>query len=83
MSNNKTLMWVSVLLGVIFIGIAFFYWTTSAGSLPSFVPGFKAGDTAVHFKHGLAAAILAALLFVFAWFQSAPKKSVESASPQQ
>lgn len=61
---------VSVVLGVLFVIIAVVYWTTPAGNLPSFMPGFQAGSTVAHFKHGLAAIILAAGSFIYAWFAS-------------
>jgi hypothetical protein len=60
----------AVILGVVFLAIAVVYWTTDAGSLPSFFPGHEAGSSHMHFKHGLAAAVVAAACFVFAWFQT-------------
>jgi hypothetical protein len=59
-----------IAVGIIFIGIAVFYWMTPAGHLPTFVPGYLAGSPDVHFKHGLAAAIVAFLGFAFAWFSN-------------
>ena len=72
---NKILVWLAVLLGICFVGAGIYYWLTPAGSLQSFVPGFEAGSTHVHFKHGLASLILAAGLFIYAWFKSAPKEA--------
>lgn len=77
---NKTLAWLAGILGIIFLGLAAYYWLTPAGSLPHFVPGFEAGSTHVHFKHGLASLILALGLFAFAWFTSAPQKDTTTAS---
>ncbi|HML14452.1 MAG TPA: hypothetical protein VK456_14180 [Xanthobacteraceae bacterium] len=57
-----------VVLGVIFLVIACVYWLVPAGSLPSFVPGFEAGSTHVHVKHGVAALAVAVVCFVVAWF---------------
>ncbi len=68
--NKKMLTYGAVVLGIVFIGVAIMYWTTAAGSLPVFVPGYENGVTAVHFKHGLASLILAVALFIFAWFRS-------------
>lgn len=73
--NNKFLVWGSVILGVALLGLALFYWTTPAESLPHYLPGYEAGRATVHFKHGLAALILACFLFVFAWFKSGPKSA--------
>ena len=57
-----------VVLGVIFVVIACVYWFVPAGSLPGFVPGFEAGSTRVHIKHGVAALAVAAGCFIVAWF---------------
>ena len=62
-------------VGIIFIVIAFVYWLTPAGSLPSFMPGFQAGSSITHFKHGLASLIIGLLAFVYAWFASGKKSS--------
>ncbi len=62
----------SVLLGILFLIIAAYYWMTPAGNLPHFMPGYVANGTVAHFKHGLASLILAFGLFIFAWFKSAP-----------
>ena len=75
---NKTILtWLAVILGVIFVGVAIYYWMTPAGSLPPYsVFGYEAGSEHIHFKHGLASLILAIGLFIFAWFKSAPEKEV-------
>lgn len=73
---NKSIAILAGLLGVIFVGVAVMYWMTPAGALPPYLPGFAAGSAHMHFKHGLASLILGAGLFVFAWFKSAPAKSL-------
>ncbi len=65
----------AIILGIIFIILAIVYWATPAGSLPHFLPGFIAGSSKIHFKHGLGALILAIALFVYAWFATAKKSS--------
>ena len=70
---NKTLSVLAIIIGILLLGVAVLYWTTPASNLPAFMPGFEAGITTIHFKHGLASAILGVALFVFAWFRSAPK----------
>jgi hypothetical protein len=70
MTKRPQLIIPAVILGIVFLAIAIVYWTTDAGSLPSFFPGHEAGSSHIHFKHGLAAAVVAAACFVFAWFQS-------------
>ena len=72
---NKPLVIVLSVLGLLFLALAFFYWFTPAGLLPHYLPGYEAGVSAVHVKHGLAALIVALALFVFAWFESGKKKS--------
>jgi hypothetical protein len=57
-----------VILGLVFAAMAVLYWALPAGSLPSFVPGYEAGSTLVHVKHGIAAAAAAVLCFAFGWY---------------
>jgi hypothetical protein len=71
--KNKTLVVGSVILALIFIALACFYWITPADALPSYFPGYDATSTVIHFKHGLASLLLALALCVFAWFKSAGK----------
>ena len=71
--KNKPLVIVSVILGAIFIIVAFVYWFTTAGSLPSFMPGYEMGSSIIHVKHGIGAFILGLALFILAWFKSAKK----------
>ena len=59
-------------IGVIFVIVAIVYWLIPAGSLPGFMPGYETGSTQVHVKHGIAALVVAAGCFVFAWFQTGP-----------
>ena len=70
MTKRPQLIVPAVILGLVFVAIAIVYWTTDAGSLPSFFPGHESGSTDIHFKHGLAAAIVGLGCFVFAWFQT-------------
>lgn len=70
MTKRPQLVWPAVILGVIFLVIAAIYFIDDAGSLPSFFPGHEDGSTHVHFKHGLAAAVVGLGCFVFAWFQT-------------
>jgi hypothetical protein len=61
-------------LGVALLVVAVLYWVDTAGSLPSFFPGHKAGSTTHHVKHGVAALVVALGFFLFAWFQSGPTR---------
>ena len=59
---------IAVILGLAFAAVAIVYWVMPAGSLPGFLPGFEAGSTLVHVKHGIAAALAAVLFFAFGWY---------------
>ena len=59
---------IAIVLGLAFLALAIVYWVVPAGSLPSFVPGFEAGGTRIHLKHGIAAVVVAVALFGFSWY---------------
>ncbi len=59
---------VAIILGLICAALAAVYWLVPAGSLPAFMPGFEAGSPRIHVKHGVAAAVVAVLLFAVARF---------------
>lgn len=73
--SKKFLVGASVILGIIFLIIAGFYFARTAGSLPTFFPGHQTGSNTVHRKHGLAAVIVAAALFIYSWFASGKKQT--------
>jgi ammonia channel protein AmtB len=75
--KNNFLTYGAVLAGIVFIIIAIVYWTNTAGSLPHFFPGFEAGATNVHVKHGIASLFLGLALFAYAWFRSGKKTIAE------
>jgi hypothetical protein len=75
MTKRRNLILPAVLLGLVFLAIAIVYFVEPASSLPSFFPGHEAGSSHHHTKHGIAALVLAAACFVFAWFQSGPSES--------
>jgi hypothetical protein len=58
----------AIILGLLFLVLAIVYFAVPAGSLPGFLPGFEAGSTRVHVKHGLASFVVAVVLFVIAWY---------------
>jgi hypothetical protein len=67
---------LSALVGLLLVIAAFVYFITPANHLPHFLPGFEAGYTKTHFKHGIGALCLGLACFAFAWFQtgkSSPK----------
>jgi hypothetical protein len=58
----------ALILGIIFLILAIVYFVIPAGSLPGFLPGFEAGSEHVHLKHGVAALVVAVVLFVISWY---------------
>ena len=64
---------IAIIIGIIFIILAIYYWITPAGSLAHFIPGFEEGVTTIHMKHGLASFILGLGLFAYAWFKGGKK----------
>jgi len=59
---------IAIILGVVFAIIAVVYWVVPADSLPAFFPGFDAGLARTRVKHGIASAVVAVLLFAWAWY---------------
>ena len=72
--NRNLLVVLAVVLGIALIVIAAVYWAEPARSLPSFFPGHEAGSNHHHVKHGIAALLVGLACFVFAWFNTGPKK---------
>ncbi len=73
MNNSRRLIPVAVALGVILVVVAIVYFAQPAGSLPSFFPGHEAGSSHHHTKHGIAALVVGAAAFAFAWFATGPR----------
>lgn len=73
--NNKLLVWLGVILGVVFFILGYVYASHTAGALPSYFPGYLAGSSTVHVKHSIATFVAGIACFIFAWFQSGPKKT--------
>ena len=73
MRNDRLLVWLAILLGVVLIVIAVVYWAEPAKSLPSFFPGHAAGSSHHHTKHGVAAFLVGLACLAFAWFRTGPK----------
>ncbi len=76
MRNERLLVALAALAGLVLIAIAIVYWAEPARSLPGFFPGHEAGSGHHHVKHGIAAFFVGLACFVFAWFQSGPKRGV-------
>ena len=67
-----------IAVGVVCVILAIVYFVTSAANLPSFFPGHQAGLTRHHTKHGLALIGVAVVLWIAAWFTTAPAKPASS-----
>ncbi len=67
---KSVLVPAAVVLGLIFLALAALYWLTPAGGLPAFLPGFRAGSTAIHVKHAVGMLVIGLALLAFAWFRS-------------
>ena len=70
-SRDRPLVWIAVVVGLALIVLAVVYWAEPAKSLPSWIPGHKAGSNHHHVKHGIASFLLGCACLVFAWFRSA------------
>jgi hypothetical protein len=77
-TDNRLTILAAVAAGIVLIAIAIVYFAVPADSLPSFFPGHESGSSHHHVKHGIAAFLLGLAAFVFAWFQSGQRTSVET-----
>jgi uncharacterized membrane protein HdeD (DUF308 family) len=79
MQNDRLLVWLAVLVGLILVVVGIVYFAEPAKSLPGFFPGHDAGSTHHHVKHGIAAVLVGLACFVFAWFRTGPKRDAAPA----
>ena len=75
MPNSRLAIALAIALGIALLVVAGIYFAEPAKSLPSFFPGHSATSATHHVKHGIASVVVAAALFVFAWFASGPRKA--------
>lgn len=73
--QKRPLVILGIVAGIVFIIIGITYFAEPAKSLPAFFPGHESGSGHHHTKHGIAAVLVGIGCFVFAWFQSGPKKA--------
>ena len=76
MEQRRWLVIAAVVAGILFIALGIVYFVEPAKSLPSLLPGHESGSSHHHVKHGIAAVLVGIGCFVFAWFQSGPRRSV-------
>lgn len=76
MTKKRAVILPAVLLGLLLVVVAVVYFVVPAHSLPSFFPGHVGAHASEagthHFKHGVAALVVAFACFVLAWFQTGP-----------
>ena len=75
--NDRLLVILAIVVGVVLIAVGIVYWAEPAKSLPGFFPGHQAGSGHHHVKHGIAAFLVGLACLAFAWFNSGPKKSAD------
>jgi hypothetical protein len=59
---------ILVLIGILCLIAAGFYFVLPAGQLPTFFPGYEAAAANVHVKHGIVAAAVGIVLLVAGWW---------------
>ncbi len=79
MTKRRDLILPAVVAGLLLLVLGVVYVVEPASSLPGLVPGHQAGSGHHHVKHGIAALLLAAAAFVYAWFQTGPASATRSA----
>jgi hypothetical protein len=75
MQNDRLLVVLSIVVGILLIIVGIVYWVEPARSLPGFFPGHEAGSAHHHVKHGIAAFLVGVACLVFAWFRTGPKRA--------
>jgi hypothetical protein len=80
MRNDRLLVVLAIVAGIVLMVIAIVYFVEPAKSLPSFFPGHQAGSDHHHVKHGIAAFLVGLACFAFAWFRSGPKRGTTPAT---
>ena len=75
---RQTPAWVTAVLGLIallLVIVAVIYFVEPAHKLPSFFPGHTPHGSRARVKHGIAAAVVAALVLIGAWFSAGRKRA--------
>ena len=77
MKNDRWLVILALVVGIVLIVVGIVYFVEPARSLPSFFPGHEAGSSHHHVKHGIAAFLVGLACLAFAWFNTGPKKRAD------
>jgi hypothetical protein len=81
-SDRNAPRWVAlllVLIAIVLAVVAVIYLAEPAHKLPSFFPGHTLHGQKARTKHGIAAAVVAVLALIGAWFASGRKRVTTSA----
>ena len=79
MKNDRLLVPLAIVVGVVLVVVAIVYFAEPAKSLPGFFPGHQAGSAHHHVKHGIASLLVGLACFAFAWFKTGPKRTTTPA----
>lgn len=77
-STRNAPVWLTALLGVVavvLIVVAVLYLVQPAHDLPSFFPGHTQHGTKTRTKHGIAAAVVAAIVLALTWISAGRKRA--------
>lgn len=75
MRNNRLLVALATLVGLVLIVIGIVYIALNEHDIPSFFPGHVSHPASHHHvKHGIAAILLGLACFAFAWFRLGPRR---------
>ena len=66
--KTKLVAALAIMLGIVLILLAMYYWRVPAGQLPMWVPGYEMNSGTIHVKHGIGSLFLGLAAFAFAWF---------------
>ena len=59
---------ILILVGIVLLIVAGFYFIFPADQLPGFFPGHEAGVARIHYKHGIVAGAAGIVLLVAGWW---------------
>lgn len=81
MRNNRLLVALATLVGLVLIVIGIVYIALNEHDIPSFFPGHVSHASSHHHaKHGIAAILLGLACLAFAWFRTGPRERPAASS---
>ncbi|MBI5004525.1 hypothetical protein HZC00_05545 [Candidatus Kaiserbacteria bacterium] len=73
---------LAMIVGVVLLGTAFFYWNVPAGSLLPILPGYTEGSSDILREYSIISAILGSLVFMISWIISGTGKKKFTLAPE-